>query len=245
MARTLSALLLFAAAAAAQARAPAQERQPGFLGVTAAPLDAETRAHFELPEAIEAGVVLMDIVDGSAAANAGLRAGDVLVSFDGKPVGSFEELRDRVSAHAAGDAVAYVVRRGTGTIEGTLKLGGRPAEVVEEHVEVAPMEAPESGGLGERLDRVQEEIERLRGRVREERTARPLRHPTSLGGWIHQEELALQAAKKSGDERKTSWHAARLSVLREMNAAEARLPERRLERMEKKLDLILQMLKER
>ena len=247
MSRIATLLLLAAAAVAQDAPAPKAERaparEPGFLGVTAHALDAETRALFEIPEGVAKGVVIAEVVEGSAAEKAGLRPGDVITTFDGKPVTAFEELRDIVMARAAGESVAYVARRGTGTIEGKVVLGSRP--VAMPGVEIAPMPpAADEADVKERVERVQKEIERLRERVEAER-GRALHHPRSLGGWMHQEERALKEAREAGDERKAAWHGARLSVLREMHQAETQLPARRLDRIEEKLDLLIELLRER
>jgi hypothetical protein len=223
------------------AEAP-EGREPGFFGVSAAPLDQETRAFFQVPDDVEGGVVLLEVVEGSPAAKAGLQNGDVLVSFEGRGVKDFEELRERIAAHAAGDEVAYVARRGAAVLEGKVQLARRMAgEFLPFDLEPMPPEgAP--GDLQERLDRVQRDLGRLRERL-EARTAR--RHPRSLGGWIHQEEMAARAARARGDEEKFRWHSIRLGVLREMQEAGAAMPAQRLDRIEEKLDQILAAIHDR
>lgn len=50
--------------------------------------------------------------DGSPAAAAGLRAGDVIVSIGGRRVGDYQDVIDACYALTPGDAVAFVVLRG-------------------------------------------------------------------------------------------------------------------------------------
>lgn len=47
----------------------------------------------------------------SAASDAGLEAGDVVVEFDGEPITANDELTDAVTAHAPGDQVSLTVER--------------------------------------------------------------------------------------------------------------------------------------
>jgi len=58
------------------------------------------------------GVRLQDVVADSAAAKAGLLAGDVLVSFGGADIAGLKAYSDLLKARAPGDAVEVVVLRG-------------------------------------------------------------------------------------------------------------------------------------
>jgi len=60
---------------------------------------------------------------GTAAAEADIRPGDEIASFDGVPIHNFEEFTDQVSTKQAGDRVTLEVRRGDQTLtkEVTLK----------------------------------------------------------------------------------------------------------------------------
>lgn len=247
--RTLAVLIVAAGLATAQEKAQEKTKggAPGFLGVHVGELHAETRAAFPgIPEDLAAGAVLTDVVEGSPAEAAGLRKGDVVVWFDGKKIGSHEDLFAAVRARRAGDKVAYRLRRGTGTIEGWLTLGKQPEPAIEIVPVPVPVPAPEPDRpkkpkLEKRLDRLDKDIEELRRRVLEARErAAPLRHPRSVGGWAHREEQLAKAAHQRGDMEKYRYHATRLSVLREMLEAGTRLPARRLDRIERKLDRILE-----
>ena len=69
------------------------------------------------------GVVVADLQPGGRAAEAGLRAGDVIAQVDGKPVASSEALR---SALSTGDRPALLlVHRGATTFFLTLERAGK------------------------------------------------------------------------------------------------------------------------
>ncbi|MHC4817275.1 MAG: S1C family serine protease [Planctomycetota bacterium] len=240
--RTLALLIVAAGLATAQETAK-KEGAPGYLGLHVSALDAEARARFPgLPKDLTRGAVVIETVKGSPAEAAGFREGDVVIWFDGKEIGNLEDLIGAVQAKRAGERVAYRLRRGTGKIEGWLTLGQRP----EPALEIVPSKEPQRprAPRGEdRLDRPDKDVEELRKRLlRSFERAAPLRHPRSLGGWAHREEQAAKAARERGDMEKYSYHAIRLSVLKEMQEAEMRLPARRLDRIEKKLDAILARL---
>lgn len=250
--RTLAVLILAAGLAAAQGQAQekAREGAAGFLGVHVGELHAETRAAFpQIPKNLAAGAVLTDIVQGSPAEAAGFRKGDVIIWFDGKEIENHEDLLAGVQAKRAGDKVAYRLLRGGGRIEGWLTLGKRPEPAIE--VVPIPVPAPEpkrphKPKLEQRLDRLDRDVEELRRRLLEARgRAAPLHHPRSVGGWAHREEQLAKEAHKRGDMDKYRYHAIRLSVLKEMLEAGTKLPPRRLDRIEKKLDRILEHIEER
>jgi serine protease Do len=81
-----------------------------WLGVSIANKEDAARYGVE----IERGVLVVEIVRGGPAADAGLRAGDTIISVDGHGISSAAELMAVVQAHKVGDRVAVVVvRRGT------------------------------------------------------------------------------------------------------------------------------------
>ncbi len=215
-------ILLAALAGTAAAQEPQQEKARGYLGVRIGQVDAETRAAFGIPEAVAEGVVILDAVPDAPAAKAGFKQGDVLVQFAGAPVRTTDELIALVRARAPGDEVAYVVRRGDGTIDGRLKLGTPPAP--------PPIERP----LEERLDRVQRDIEELDRRLR--------KTPRTIAEWRKAEERRLEDARARGDRELVRKAEIRIELLREMEAEGVRGP---LDRIEKKLDRVLERLGER
>ncbi|MHC4339095.1 MAG: S1C family serine protease [Planctomycetota bacterium] len=246
--------IALAALLALASPALAQDQPPAFLGVHLAPLDAETRVYFKLPADIQSGVVLSQIVEDSPAAAAGLRAGDVVVKFDGKKINSAEELVNAVRARKPGNKVWYLVRRGPGTIEGSLVLGKwQELEVIIEEPMPVPVPVPDSRKpeMDKRLDKVQKDIEAMRKRVQQRRakagaSARVRLTPgRSIEDWMAQEEERLAIARERGNQKGVQFHSARLSILKEMRHAGFRAPDRDDQRIERKLDAILELLKKR
>ncbi len=171
------------------------------------------------------GVVILESMPGTAAARAGLMPGDLLVQLAGAPVRTPEELFAAVRGRAAGEEVAYVLLRGAGRIEGKLKLGASPPE------------APPALPLEERLDRAEKGIEELERRLR--------RGPRSLADWRRAEERHLEALRAKGDREGIRRAEIRLELLREMEAEGVRGLSERVDRIERKVDRILERLGER
>jgi putative serine protease PepD len=100
---------------------------------TLAPVVAELLADGEVEhaylgvslETTSEGVQVTSVVSSSPASEAGLTAGDVIVGYDGKDVGSSAELRDLVDKSSPGDAVTLKVLRDGKTVEVDVELGTR------------------------------------------------------------------------------------------------------------------------
>jgi putative serine protease PepD len=73
------------------------------------------------------GAKVTKVVAGSPAANAGLKAGDVITSFDGKTITSADDLTAAVSASQSGEKVTVTVRRDGQSKQLSLTLGVQPA----------------------------------------------------------------------------------------------------------------------
>ena len=71
------------------------------------------------------GVKFADIREGSPAAKAGLKPGDVLVEFDGKPIGNLYDFTYALRAKKPGDEVLVKVIRGTEPVEAKVLLTKR------------------------------------------------------------------------------------------------------------------------
>ncbi len=69
------------------------------------------------PIADEAEVFLHPPRTGSAAANAGLLSGDVIVAVDDQELQSYSTLQSAVGGHPSGEAIELRVRRGSGELE--------------------------------------------------------------------------------------------------------------------------------
>ncbi|MCP5536198.1 MAG: PDZ domain-containing protein [Akkermansiaceae bacterium] len=73
------------------------------IGLGGAPASETLSLHLGLEEGN--GLTIYHVVPGSAAAKAGIESHDVLTEFDGKKIGSQQDLRDAVSARQPGDEV--------------------------------------------------------------------------------------------------------------------------------------------
>ena len=88
----------------------AQEKAPGgFLGISLEPVSGAVRAALALEEG--RGVLVRRVVPGSAAEEAGLAEGDVILEVAGRPVRGPRELSRTVSALSPGDALPMKVWR--------------------------------------------------------------------------------------------------------------------------------------
>jgi S1-C subfamily serine protease len=68
-------------------------------------------------------VAVLAVDKGSTAANAGVKAGDVILGINGQDVSSVEQLEDTLSQLAPGTKVTIKYRSGTSTVhEGNAKL---------------------------------------------------------------------------------------------------------------------------
>lgn len=71
----------------------------------------------------DAGAYVQTVVESGAASAAGIKAGDRIVSVDGNPIRSFEELRGTISAFSPGDVVTITYVRDGQTKDAKVTLG--------------------------------------------------------------------------------------------------------------------------
>jgi len=67
--------------------------------------------------------VIRSVTAGSAAENAEIRPGDVIVSYDGQEVADFNQLTALISKHSPGSIVPISIRRRSLIIEKRITLG--------------------------------------------------------------------------------------------------------------------------
>ena len=79
------------------------------LGIAASQLDEAYARELDVP--VTRGVVLEEVIPDGAAALAGLRAGDVIVEVQGRPVGTISQFREAISSRRAGEEVELTVLR--------------------------------------------------------------------------------------------------------------------------------------
>jgi putative serine protease PepD len=75
------------------------------------------------------GVALTEVAEGGPAADAGIRAGDVILAIGGEDVETPDDVRDAVDSRDPGDDVEVRVRRDGDSRTVTVTLGERPATV--------------------------------------------------------------------------------------------------------------------
>ena len=96
-----------------------------FAGIEQTPITPQIANQLGLPNTD--GAVVLSVVRAGPADQAGMRPGDVLTAFDGKPVRTPEDFLAALRPHRPGDVVTATVRRGTQTQQLSLTLAGRPA----------------------------------------------------------------------------------------------------------------------
>ncbi|MCP3902150.1 MAG: M28 family peptidase [Planctomycetes bacterium] len=81
----------------------------------------------------EYGILIDGVSEGTSAAEGGMRAGDVMLTWDGETLDSMRTLMEKLQGHKPGDVVQIAVQRGEEEVDLTLTLkasegreGGRP-----------------------------------------------------------------------------------------------------------------------
>jgi serine protease Do len=98
----------------------------GYLGVRIQELTRALSESLRIPTA--EGVLVADVSKGSPAAKAGLKRGDVIVSFNGHPVQDPGQLRNIVAMTAPGTKATMQILRENAKRELTVELGELPKE---------------------------------------------------------------------------------------------------------------------
>lgn len=103
--------------------------QGAYIGLTGADITKDVASAYKLP----VGAYITQVIEGSAAAEAGLSQGDIITKIDDTNISSFTEVRNIISGHRAGDTVkiTYQRRDGSGEYKENVMdvtLGERPAE---------------------------------------------------------------------------------------------------------------------
>jgi membrane-associated protease RseP (regulator of RpoE activity) len=92
----------------------------GRIGVFIQDLNEGLNDYFSVPGG--KGALVVEVVDDSPAEKAGIRAGDVIVSVDGKEVSDGDDLRKLVAKHDGGDRVTLEAYRKGGKTEFTVEV---------------------------------------------------------------------------------------------------------------------------
>ncbi len=98
----------------------------GWLGIVIQELTPELAAGFGVNK--DSGVLVADVMSDSPAESAGLKAGDIIVEFNGAPIKSVTELQKRVAAVEPGRATPLVVIRDKVSTPLSVKIGEQPSD---------------------------------------------------------------------------------------------------------------------
>lgn len=93
----------------------------GYLGIVIQTLTSELAKSFGLAQT--RGILISQVTDNSPAAKAGLKQGDVIVSFQGEPVSDVGDFRNRVSLTPPGSQATLVIYRNGERQEITATIG--------------------------------------------------------------------------------------------------------------------------
>ena len=85
------------------------EVRRGLLGITGGELNADLAKAFNVDA--QQGAFVSEVLPNSAAAKAGLKAGDVIVGLNGQKISSFAELRAKIATSGAGKTLELTVLR--------------------------------------------------------------------------------------------------------------------------------------
>src|SRR5579884_1256095 len=96
------------------------------LGVQVADVDPTLAAQDNL--AVDHGALIVNLVSGGPAAQAGLQAGDVIVQVGSKAVNDTASLGDALSSYNPGETVPVTVYRGNQQLTVNVKLGELPSQ---------------------------------------------------------------------------------------------------------------------
>lgn len=104
------------------------EDEVGYMGIVGVLITKSDAEKYSMPE----GIYLQQIVEGSAAEDAGLKVGDIIEKFDGITIGSYAELQKQMKYYRAGEDVDLTIyRQDDGEYEEkviTITLGEREDE---------------------------------------------------------------------------------------------------------------------
>lgn len=112
----------------------------GWLGVMIQPVTEDLAKSFGL--AGESGALVGDVVKGSPAEKAGIKRGDVILSFNGETIGAANELPALVATTPAGKASTVSILRDGQKMDLTVTLGNQKEDKAEAAEDDVSEEAP-------------------------------------------------------------------------------------------------------
>jgi thiol-disulfide isomerase/thioredoxin len=135
------------------------------LGLSPGEVAAAARAWLGLELAVDGnGVVARRVSRGSPAESAGVRAGDVIVALDGRPMASPREVIEGVAAAGPGVSVTLTIRRGGVVSTRSAVLASHPGDEGVLRLEHVGLAAPPVGAI-RAVQGAEVDPAKLRGRV--------------------------------------------------------------------------------
>jgi serine protease Do len=113
----------------------------GWMGIAIQEITPALAKSFKLPEQRKGGVLISDVNEDGPSASAGLKRGDVIVSFDDREVQNVSQLRNMVARTIVGRTAKVKVLREGKEQQVTVKIAERPTDEMLARKEPTP--APE------------------------------------------------------------------------------------------------------
>ncbi len=101
-----------------------EARPRPYLGIISVPVTPALAAAYGL--AVSRGVLVVDVEPGSAAAQAGIQSGDIIIGFEDRTIASADDLQTALASHQPGDRVTVVVNRNGRELRLEVTLGTAP-----------------------------------------------------------------------------------------------------------------------
>lgn len=98
-----------------------------FLGVSMRDINEEIRQQLSLGNETR-GILVVEVVKGTAAEKAGIKAMDIITDIDGEKISSAEQLQDIVSGHEVGDKINLNILRNGKALSFTANLQSKPSQ---------------------------------------------------------------------------------------------------------------------
>lgn len=135
------------------------EIKRGLLGIKGTEMSADIAKAFNLD--VQRGAFVSEVLPGSGSAKAGVKAGDIITSLNGKPLNSFAELRSRIATTEPGTKVKLGLLRNGKPLEVEVTLdtstsSSASAEMITPALEGATLSDGQlkDGGKGIKIDEV-------------------------------------------------------------------------------------------
>ncbi|WKU76563.1 serine endoprotease DegQ [Escherichia albertii] len=135
------------------------EIKRGLLGIKGTEMSADIAKSFNLD--VQRGAFVSEVLPSSGSAKAGIKAGDIITSLNGKPLNSFAELRSRIATTEPGTKVKLGLLRNGKPLEVEVTLdtstsSSASAEMITPALEGATLSDGQlkDGGKGIKIDEV-------------------------------------------------------------------------------------------